>query len=273
VTSTAHVDRSALGLGRGRTFRLYRPIRQSGTVAWRLLVQTKRNPEQFVEVGIQPLMFVFLFAFVLAGQLAGSRAAYLQYALPGLIVQSAVLVSARTAIGVNSDVTNGLFDRLRSLPISQVAPLLGRMLSDFVMLLWSVGILLGVGTLLGFRVRTSWVQLLPVLALLLVFMLAFSWAGVYLGLVASSPESVQALAFGLMLPLTFVSGAYIRVSTMPGWLQAVVKVNPVSTLADAIRGLLVSGPVGRPVGETLLACAVIAIVFVPLALRAYRRER
>ena len=118
---------------------------------------------------IQPLMFVFLFAFVLAGQLAGSRSAYLQYALPGLIVQSAVLVSARTAIGVNSDVTNGLFDRLRSLPISQVAPLLGRMLSDFVMLLWSVGILLGVGTLLGFRVRTSWVQLIPVLALLLVF--------------------------------------------------------------------------------------------------------
>ncbi|UQU67682.1 ABC transporter permease [Couchioplanes caeruleus] len=273
ATASDHEAPEAAEAPRPRRAGPARAVRQSATVAWRQLVQIKRNPEQLVEVGIQPLMFVFLFAFVLAGQLAGSRQAYMLYVVPGLMVQSAVLVSARTAIGINTDVTTGIFDRLRSLPISRVAPLLGRMLADYVMLLWSVLILVVAGTALGFRVHTHWFMLAPVCLLLLLFMLAFSWAAVYLGLLASSPESVQALAFGLMLPLTFLSGAYVRVETMPGWLQAVVKVNPVSSLADAIRGMLVGGPVSGPVTQTLISCAVLTVVFAPLALMAYRRER
>ncbi|MGA5305661.1 ABC transporter permease [Nucisporomicrobium flavum] len=273
ATASDHEAPEAAEAPRPRRTGPTRAVRQSATVAWRQLVQIKRNPEQLVEVGIQPLMFVFLFAFVLAGQLAGSRQAYLQYVVPGLMVQSAVLVSARTAIGINTDVTAGIFDRLRSLPISRVAPLLGRMLADYVMLLWSVLILVTAGAALGFRVRTHWFMLAPVCLLLLLFMLAFSWAAVYLGLLASSPESVQALAFGLMLPLTFLSGAYVRIDTMPGWLQAVVKVNPVSSLADAIRGMLVGGPVSGPMTQTLVSCAVLTVVFAPLALMAYRRER
>jgi oleandomycin transport system permease protein len=273
MTVTAETPVATPGAVVPRTSRgVYGALQQSATVAWRQLVQLKRDPQVFVEVGIQPLMFVFLFAFVLAGQMAGSREAYMPYVIPGLIVQSTVLVSARTAIGVNNDISKGMFDRFRSLPIARVAPLLGRMLADYVMLVWSVAILFAVGIPLGFHVH-NWVNVLWVLGLLLVFMLAFSWAAVLLGLIASSPENVQALAFGLMLPLTFLSGAFVRVETMPGWLQAVVRVNPVSSLADAVRGLLAGGPVQWPVEKTLIAVAVIMVVFLPLALRAYRRER
>lgn len=248
-------------------------VRQSATVAWRQLVQIKHSPETLVEVGIQPVIFVFLFAFVLAGQMAGSRHAYLQFVVPGLIVQSTVLVTARTAIGMNTDVTKGLFDRFRSLPISRTAPLIGRILADYVMLVWSVVLLLAFGMLLSFRIETSWSQLIPLFLLLLVFSFALSWASVLAGLLAKDPESVQALAFGLMLPLTFISDAFVRVDSMPGWLQAVVKLNPVTMLADSIRGLLVGGPVGEPVTKTLIASAVLFVVFAPLALRAYHRER
>ncbi|BCL32503.1 ABC transporter permease [Streptomyces aurantiacus] len=248
-------------------------VRQSATVAWRQLVQIKHSPETLVEVGIQPVIFVFLFAYVLAGQMAGSRHAYLQFVVPGLIVQSTVLVTARTAIGMNTDVAKGLFDRFRSLPISRTAPLIGRILADYVMLVWSVVLLLACGMLLSFRIETSWNRLIPMFLLLLVFSFALSWASVLAGLLAKDPENVQALAFGLMLPLTFISDAFVRVETMPGWLQAVVKVNPVSMLADSIRGLLVGGPVAEPVTRTLIASAVLFVVFAPLALRAYHRER
>ncbi|UNS95023.1 ABC transporter permease [Streptomyces tubbatahanensis] len=248
-------------------------MRQSATVAWRQLVQIKHNPEQLVEVGIQPVMFVVLFAFVLAGQMAGSRHAYLQFVVPGLIVQSAVLVTARTAIATNTDVTKGLFDRFRSLPISRTAPLIGRIAADYVMLVWSVVLLLAAGMLLSFRIETSWTRLIPMFLLLLVFTFALSWASVLAGLLASNPENVQALAFGLMLPLTFISNAFVRVETMPGWLQAIVTYNPVSMLADSIRGLLVAGPVAEPVTKTLIASALLLVVFAPLALRAYHRER
>ncbi|MCI3275032.1 ABC transporter permease [Streptomyces cylindrosporus] len=248
-------------------------LRQSGTVAWRQLVQIKHSPETLLEVGIQPVMFVFMFAFVLAGAMAGSRHAYLQFAVPGLIVQSTVLITARTAIGLNTDVTKGLFDRLRSLPISRTAPLIGRIAADFVMLLWSIALLLGFSILLSFRVTTHWYQLAPMLLLVWVFSFSLSWAAILAGLKASSPENVQALAFGIMLPLTFLSDSFVVAKTMPGWLQAIVKVNPVTMLADSIRGMLVGGPVAEPVTKTLIACAVLLVAFVPLTLRAYHRER
>ncbi|RMI36379.1 ABC transporter permease [Streptomyces triticirhizae] len=248
-------------------------LRQSATVAWRQLVQIKHSPEQLVEVGIQPVIFVFLFAFVLSGQMDGDRHTYLQFVVPGLIVQSAVLVTARTAIAMNGDVTSGLFDRFRSLPISRTAPLIGRIVADYVMLVWSVVLLLAFGMLLSFRIETSWTRLLPMFLLLLVFSFCLSWAAVYAGLLASNPENVQALAFGLMLPLTFLSSVFVRTDTMPGWLQAVVNLNPVSMLADAIRGLLVSGPIAAPVTKTLIASLVLLAIFAPLALRAYHRER
>lgn len=248
-------------------------VRQSATVAWRQLVQIKHSPEQLVEVGIQPLIFIFAFAFVLAGQMSGSRHEYLQFVVPGLITQAAVLVTARTAIGLNTDVTTGIFDRLRSLPIARSAPLIGRIAADFVMLLWSVFLLVAVGILLSFRIETSWMQLISVLAVLLIFSFALSWAAILAGLHASSPENTQAIVFGTMLPMMFLSNAFVETDTLPGWLQAVVKVNPASLLSDTIRGLLVEGPVATPLLHTLIACAVMTVVFAPLALRAYHRER
>ncbi|HEX2773970.1 MAG TPA: ABC transporter permease [Micromonosporaceae bacterium] len=247
-------------------------LRHTLSLAWRSLVQIKHNPMELLDLSIQPIMFVLLFTYVFGNAILGSTSDYLAFALPGIIVQNALFATMTTGFGLNIDLTKGVFDRLRSLPIARWAPLAGRILADTVKQAWSVALLLGVGMILGFRVQNGVLGLLGAFALLLVFALAASWISVLVGILASEPEKVQIFGFMVIFPLTFTSNIFVPTDKMPGWLQTWVEVNPVTILADALRGLLIGGAIAGPVLQSLLWAAGIAVVFAPLALRALRRR-
>ena len=247
-------------------------LRQSASLSWRTLVQIKHNPTELIDFSIQPIMFLLLFTYVFGGAIAGSPGDYLTFALPGIIVQNAVFGSLNTGVGLNTDMTKGVTDRLRSLPIARWAPLAGRIGADVVKQGWAMMMLLGLGAIMGFRVGTNVAGVLGAFGLLLVFALAFSWISVLVGLLVSEPDRVMVFGFAVMFPLTFVSNAFVPTDTMPGWLQAWVDVNPVTILADAIRGMLVGGPVASPATGALLWAIGILAVFAPLSVRAFRNR-
>jgi oleandomycin transport system permease protein len=247
-------------------------LRHTMTLAWRSLVQIKHNPMELLDLSIQPVMFVLLFTYVFGGAIADSPTDYLRFMLPGIMVQNALFATMTTGFGLNSDLTKGVFDRLRSLPIARWAPLAGRILADTVKQAWAIALLLGIGVLLGFRIGTGPLGVLGAFALLLAFSLAAAWISVLVGVLVSDPEKVQIFGFMVIFPLTFTSNIFVPTASMPGWLQAWVKVNPVSTLADALRGLLVSGPESGPIVASLLWGLGIAVVFAPLAVRAVMRR-
>jgi oleandomycin transport system permease protein len=266
--STASPAAGEAGSGPG----LVEGLRQTATLAWRTLVQIRHNPWELGDFSFQPIMFVLLFTYVFGGAIAGSTGEYLTFALPGIIVMNMVFVTMYVGMGLNTDLTKGVFDRLRSLPIARWAPMAGRITADLVKQAWSIFLLLGVGAILGFRIGTSWLELLAAVALLLVFALAFSWISVLAGIRAKDPEQMQIFGYTALFPITFVSNVFVPVETMPDWLQVVVEVNPISILADATRGLMVGGPVAEPVVGSLLWAAAIVAVFAPLSMRAFRRR-
>jgi oleandomycin transport system permease protein len=251
---------------------LVRGLRQTLTLAWRTLVQVRHNPWELGDFSIQPIMFLLLFTYVFGGAIAGSPEGYLTFALPGIIVMNMLFVTMYVGMGLNTDLTKGVFDRLRSLPLARWAPMAGRITADLAKQAWSILLLLGVGAILGFRVETSALALLAAVALLLLFALAFSWVSVLVGVLAKDPEHVQIFGFTALFPLTFVSNVFVPTDTMPGWLQGVVDVNPVTILADAARGLIVGGPVAGPVLGSLAWAAAIVAVFAPLSVRAFKRR-
>ena len=183
-----------------------------------------------------------------------------------------LFVTMYVGLGLNTDLTKGVFDRLRSLPLARWAPLAGRITADLVKQAWSIALLLGIGMALGFRLGTNMVGLLGAVALLLTFALAFSWVSVLVGVMAKDPEKVQVFGFTALFPITFVSNVFVQTETMPGWLQAWVKANPVTLLADATRGLLVGGPVAEPAMKSLMWALAIAVVFAPLAVARFKRR-
>src|SRR5215468_12012313 len=247
-------------------------LRQTLSLSWRTLVQVKHNPFELMDFSIQPIMFVLLFTFVFGGAIGGSPHAYLMYALPGIIVQNSLFTTLNTATGLATDLEKGFFDRLRSLPIARFAPLAGRIVADLAKQAWAIALLLVIGIIMGFRVGTGPLGVLAATALVLVSTLAIAWALVLVGMLAASPEKVQIFGFVVLFPLTFTSNAFVPTASMPGWLQAWSKANPVSVLSDAVRGLMVSGPVARPVAGSLLWAAAFTVVFAPLAVRAFRRR-
>ncbi len=248
-------------------------VRHTMTLAWRTLVQIKHNPMELLDLSVQPIMFVLLFTYVFGGQMAGGdQTAYLQYTLPGMIAQNALFATLNTGVGLNTDITKGVFDRLRSLPISRMAPLAGRIIADTVKQAWSMSILLAVGMLIGFRIKTDAAGVLGALLLLVVVAFAVSWVSVLIGVLVSEPEKVQIFGFTTVFPLSFTSSAFVNIHTMPGWLQAWAKVNPVTYLADATRGLLNGGAVVSPTTKALIWAVVFAVIFAPLAVRALRRR-
>jgi oleandomycin transport system permease protein len=215
---------------------------------------------------------VLLFAYVFGGAIAGSPKAYLQFGLAGIICQNALFLTMNTGVALNTDLTKGVFDRFRSLPIARSAPLAGRITADVVRQVWSMAILLVVGMLLGFRVGTNPLGVLGAFALLVVFTLAFSWVPVLVAMLVDEPEKVMMLGFVFVFPMTFASSAFVPLATMPGWMQAWAKASPATLLVDAVRGLLVGGRVAGPALGTLAWAVAIAAVFAPLALRAFRRR-
>ncbi len=249
-----------------------RGLRQTMTLAWRTLVQIRHNPWELGDYSIQPIMFVLLFTYIFGGAIAGSTASYLTYALPGIVVMNMLFVTMYVGTGLNTDITKGFFDRLRSLPIARWAPLAGRIGADLVKQAWSILLLLGVGTLLGFRIGTNMASAIAACGLILLFALSFSWVSVLVGVVAKDPEKVMLFGYTALFPITFVSNVFVQTSTMPYWLQPFVRSNPVSILSDAVRGLLNGGPVAAPVSQTLAWAAGIILVFAPMAVSRFKRR-
>jgi oleandomycin transport system permease protein len=249
-----------------------RSVQQTCSLAWRTLVQIKHNPFELVDFSIQPVMFLLLFVYVFGGAIGGSPHAYLQYLLAGIMVQNSLFTTMNTATGLATDLDKGFFSRLRALPIARFAPLAGRILADVAKQAWALALLLAVGMIMGFRVGTNPLAVLAGCALVLVVTVAFAWLPVWVGMLVATPEKVQIFGFVLLFPLTFTSGAFVKTASMPGWLQAFSKANPVTLLADATRGLLIGGPVARPAVEALLYAVALTAVFAPLAVRAFRRR-
>jgi ABC transporter DrrB family efflux protein len=242
------------------------------TLAWRNLVSVKHNPMELVDFSVQPIMFLLLLTYVFGGAIAGSTHAYLTFALPGIIVQNALFSTMNTGVGLNTDLTKGVFDRLRALPIARFAPLAGRIIADVVKQVWAILLLLGLGMALGFRVGTGPLGVLGAVGLLLLFSLAVSWVSVLVGVLVEYPEKVQLFSFVVIFPLTFTSSAFVPPDSMPGLLRAWATVNPVTLVTDASRGLMVRGPVAGPAVKSLLWAALLVAVFAPLAVRAFKRR-
>jgi oleandomycin transport system permease protein len=247
-------------------------VRHSVTLAGRAIIKLKRNPEQLLDVTLQPIIFTVLFVYLFGGAIAGSQHDYLQFVLPALMVQSVLFSSLSIGVNLNTDIEKGVFDRFRSLPIPRSAPLIGAVLGDVVRFMTSIVVLMAFGYLIGFRIATDPFSAALACLLVLIFALSLSWVAVLIGMVVNNPGTVQGIGFLLLFPLTFGSSMFVKVSTMPGWLQAWVKVNPVTHLVEASRGLMLGGDVALPVTQSLLWSAGIVAVFAPLAVRAYRRR-
>ncbi|ACY97258.1 MULTISPECIES: ABC transporter permease [Thermomonospora] len=268
---------SSLPMTSGRRVSPGTAVRNVLTLAWRNLVQIKHNPMELLDLSIQPIMFVLLFAYVFGPSIGGTVADYLPIVIPGIIAQNALFATMTTGFGLNVDVTKGVFDRLRSLPISRLAPLAGRMLADTVKQVWSLAVLLTVGMAIGFRIETGVPHLLGALALLLAFTSLFAWASVYIGLSVNEPEKVQIFGFTIIFPVTFLSSAFVPISPgAPQALQFVMRNNPMTHLVEAVRGLLVGSQSGGTVAEHAAIAlgwgVLMAAIFVPLSLRAFRRR-
>jgi oleandomycin transport system permease protein len=243
------------------------------TLAWRNVIQLKHSPEKLMDVTLMPIVFLVLFLYVFGGVVAGSTHAYLEVLLPGLFGQMAMFASMGLGTALCEDIHKGVFDRFRSLPVARSAPLLGAVLGDTVRFCVVMAVLTGFGSALGFRFHSSPLGIIAAYALAYVFYLAMCWVSVLVGLVAPSPETVQGISFIWTMPLVFGSSVLLsNTSTMPGWLQAWVKVNPVTDLADSLRALTIGGPVGMHVLYTLAWVAGIVAVTFPLAMQMYRRR-
>jgi oleandomycin transport system permease protein len=250
-----------------------RIVRHALVLAKRNLIKTWRTPEQLIDVTLQPIIFLLLFVYVFGGAIShGSRHEYLQFLLPGLLGQGIAMGSIALGQNMNADIEKGVFDRFRSLPIARSIPLVGAVLADFFRYLILCVIYLGFGYVMGFRVSTDAGSAIAAIAVSIAFALCFCWVSVYVGMKVRTPGAVQGLMFLLIFPLSFGSNTFVATSTMPGWLQAFAKVNPISHLVGTVRGLMLGAPVVHDLLWTLGWMAALLAVFVPLATRAYRNR-
>ena len=247
-------------------------VTQCATLAWRGIVKIRRHPATLADVVFGPAIFLVLFVYVFGGAISGSTREYLQFVLPGMLGLMTLLATMGVGVALNQDIEKGIFDRIRSLPTLRIAPLVGAIGGDIVRQVVAIAALLGFGLALGFRFSTGPLPVLAACALALGFALALSWVWVLLGLVLPNAQAVQGLGAVIIFPLSFASNIFVPTETMPGWLAAFAEANPVGHLMEALRGLMLGGPVARPVLITLLWMAGFTAVFAPLALAVYRRR-
>lgn len=243
------------------------------TLAWRAMLKIKHVPFQLFDVTVTPIMFTLLFTYVFGGALAGSTEAYIQFLLPGILVQTIIFTTVYTGMGINSDIHKGLFDRFRSLPMWQPAPVLGALAGDVFRYTTASLLIIVLGVILGFRPAAGFIGVLLALLLVLLFAFAVSWVWIIFGMKVKTPESVMTTSFLFLMPLTFASNIFVDLKTMPPWLQAIVRHNPITHLADASRGLMHGTDVTADVVWVLAASAVIVAVSAPVAMHMYHQER
>lgn len=244
----------------------------SWTIAKRNLRHIPRNPELLLDVTIQPVIFVLLFRYVFGGAIKVPGTSYVNYLMAGIFVQTVVFSSLTTGIGLSHDLKLGLVDRFRSLPMSRVAVLAGRTMTDLLRGILAVVIMTAVGVAVGFRPNGSVAGWLAAFGLILLFGFALSWAGVVAGVLMRSPESVQAAMFVVVFPLTFASSAFVPTSTMPSWLQSFAANQPFTLVVNAVRSYILGKPVGSAGWEALVWGLALVVIFVPLSVYLYERK-
>jgi ABC-2 type transport system permease protein/oleandomycin transport system permease protein len=240
-------------------------------LAKRNFLRIPRAPDLLLAFTVQPLMFVLLFAYVFGGAISTPGHSYIDFLIPGILVQTMSFGGFVTAMGISEDLKKGLIDRFRSLPMSRSAVLAGRTLADIATNIIQIVVMLGVGLIIGFGFSTSVPEIVLGLLILLLFGYAFSWIFAFMGLVSSSPEAAQSLGFIVIFPLTFVSSAFVPPETMPGALQWFAEWNPISIVVNAIRALFIGDPAGNTVWGAIVWSAGIALFFAVLAVYKYKR--
>ena len=249
-------------------------LRDTWALTRRNLRTISRQPQLLVFATIQPIIFILLFRYVFGGAIPAPGAIdYVNYLLTGIFVQTITFAAIQTGIGLSEDLSKGIVDRFKSMPVSRAAVLAGRTAADLVRNLAVIVVMIGVGYAVGFEFTNGVVGPLLAVALLLAWGFVFSWVGAFLGLRLSSPETVQAASFPTIFPLVFASSIFVPVETMPGWLQAFVKVNPITLVTDSVRALSLGEPfeLFPDLAWAGLAMVVILAVFVPLSVLRYRR--
>jgi ABC transporter DrrB family efflux protein len=240
-------------------------------LAKRSLLRIRRQPDLLISFTVQPVMFVLLFVYVFGGAIETPGFEYVDFLMPGIIVQSIAFGGFVTALGLAEDLKKGLIDRFRSLPMWGPAVLTGRLLADIGTNVIQLAVMIVVGTAAGFRFSAGVPDVLAGIALLLFFGYAFSWVFAFIGLSASSPEAANAYGFTIIFPVTFVSSAFVPVESMPSWLEPVAEANPFTTMVDATRALFLGTPAGNDVWGALVWALVIIVVFGTLSVWRYRR--
>ena len=240
-------------------------------LAKRNFLRIARAPDLLLAFTVQPLMFVLLFAYVFGGAIAPPGHSYIDFLIPGILVQTMSFGGFVTAMGIAEDLRKGLIDRFRSLPMSRSAVLAGRTLSDIATNAISITVMLVVGVIIGFGFSTPFLHVVAGILLLLLFGYAFSWVFAFVGLTSSSPEAAQSLGFIVIFPLTFVSSAFVPPETMPAALQWFAEWNPISIVVNAIRALFIGDPAGNTVWGAVAWSLGIALFFAVLAVWKYKR--
>ncbi len=254
-----------------------RPPRPSGlsaalTFGWRGMLKVKHVPEQLLDVTITPVMFVLMFTYLFGGAIAGSTGEYLDYILPGILVMSVLFTTVYSGVALNTDLTKGVVDRFRSLPIWKPAPLVGSLLGDSVRYVIAGTVIIVLGVILGFRPEAGVGGVVAALALVVLFAFGLSWVFTTLGLVLRSPNAVMNAGFMGIFPLTFLSNVFVDPATLPAGLEEFVEVNPISILATASRGLMEGNAEAGDIAIVLATAALLTAVFAPLTTRLYRTK-
>jgi ABC-2 type transport system permease protein len=247
-------------------------LSQITTLAWRALIKMRRNPEQLVDVTAMPVLFTVMFGLMFGGAVSGSTANYLPTLIPGIIAMTTITACVGAGIQLREDMDKGVFDRFRSLPIARIAPLAGPMLADLARYAIAASVSLTVGVIMGYRPGGGIPGVLAAVVLAVITGWSIAWIFLWIGTKARSAGAVQGMSMMLMFPLAFLSNAFVRVDTLPGWLQAVTRVNPISHVVSALRDLMNNGNFTAQVGWALLGCCTVAAIFIPLAIRSYSKR-
>ena len=256
-------------------------VRASMVVVWRNLIHIKRMPEMLMDVTVQPIMFVVLFAYVFGGSINVPGSNYREFLLPGIMAQTIVFSAMIVAIGLTNDLEKGIVDRFKSLPISRASVLIGRSISSLIHSSIGIGVMAVTGLLIGWRIRDGVVDGAMAFLLILLFGFAMIWLGIWVGSMLKTTEAVQGVMFTVMFPLTFLANTFAPTANMPSWLRFLAEWNPISSLTQACRNLWGNGdpaaasaawPLHHPVGVTIAWSIGLTLIFAPLALRAFRKR-
>ncbi|MFI6316387.1 ABC transporter permease [Nonomuraea sp. NPDC050556] len=245
---------------------------QTLTMAWRALMKMRRNPEQFFDVALQPILFTAMFAYIFGGAIAGNVSNYLPLMIPGILAQTVLTTCMATGTQLREDLEKGVFDRFKSVPIARIAPLAGPMVADLLRYTIAATLTFGMGILMGYRPGGGVVGVLAAILLAIFTGWSLAWVFTWVGTIARSAQAVQGISMMILFPLTFLSNAFVPVETLPGWLATFVKFNPVSHLVTAARDLANNAVVSSAVAWTLVAGVVVIAIFAPLSVRSYRRH-